>query len=447
MIDRLGHALAAWLVPINAWTAALLACALLLDRALARHARASLRIALYAPVALRILLPLSWSLHLGRLPATARVMPLQVLSAGGAPAAAASGWHATLAVVYLAVAAMLGVRAVVRRRLLARALVSARPLRGVDAPCPVLAHRDRGPMVVGVWAPRIVLPEAILAAASASALACILGHESAHVRRGDPWLAALIDAMLVAAWPVMPLWMAAARVRHLVELACDEAALAEADAAARRRYGHLLLDLAEQGSLAFVGAEALHFGSTLRARIEAIALHRPWPRVLQAALVGAAVAGFVACSSAGPGAIPQASSETRTASGPDSDQYGYRYETDPLSTSAQQAATAAPRPDTRDPQGRLAPEVIQDVVRRNFGQFRTCYEDGLKRNAKLQGTATVKYVIDPDGSTQQAADEGSTLPDSQVVQCVVAGFGRLTYPPPQGGYVTVVYPIQFAPGD
>ena len=37
MIDRLGHALAAWLLPVNAWTAALLVCALLLDRALARR--------------------------------------------------------------------------------------------------------------------------------------------------------------------------------------------------------------------------------------------------------------------------------------------------------------------------------------------------------------------------------------------------------------------------
>lgn len=303
-------------------------------------------------------------------------------------------------------------------------------------------------MVVGLWTPRIVLPEAMLSGASSPALACILGHESAHVRRGDPWLAAMMEAMLVVAWPVLPLWIAAARVRHLVELACDEAALSGADATARRRYGHLLLDVAEQGSLAFAGAEALHFGSTLRARIEAIALQRPWPRIVQATLVGVAVAGFVACSSAGPGAVPQAGSDSRTAAaGTGQDDYGYKYETDPLSTSAQQAATANPRPDKRDAEGRLAPEVIQDVVRSNFGRFRSCYEEGLKRDAKLQGTATVKYVINPDGSTQQATDDGSTLADPQVVQCVVAGFARLTYPPPQGGYVTVVYPVQFAPGD
>jgi beta-lactamase regulating signal transducer with metallopeptidase domain len=449
MIDRLGHELAAWLLPVNAWTAAILACALLLDRALARRARASLRIALYAPVALRVLVPLSWSLHVGHLPAAVTIMPLQVLSGGGASATTASGgWHAAVAIVYLAVVAGLIVRAVARRRQLTRALASARPVRGIETPCPVLAHRDRGPMVVGLWAPRIVLPEAMLGGASGPALACILGHESAHVRRGDPWLAVLMEAMLDVAWPVLPLWIAAARVRHLVELACDEAALSGADAAARRRYGHLLLDVAEQGSLAFAGAEALHFGSTLRARIEAIALQRPWPRVVQAILVGAAVAGFVACSSAGPGAMPQASGETRTAAASEGqNDYGYKYETDPLSTSAQQAATSNPRPDTRDPEGRLAPEVIQNVVRTNFGLFRTCYEAGLKRNAQLQGRVTVRYVISTDGTTQMAADEGSDLPDPQVVQCVIERFGRLTYPAPKDGYVTVVYPIEFAPGD
>jgi hypothetical protein len=61
MIDRFGHALASWLLPINVWTAALLACILLVDLALARYARASLRIALYSPILLRVVLPFSAS--------------------------------------------------------------------------------------------------------------------------------------------------------------------------------------------------------------------------------------------------------------------------------------------------------------------------------------------------------------------------------------------------
>jgi hypothetical protein len=45
------------------------------------------------------------------------------------------------------------------------------------------------------------------------------------------------------------------------------------------------------------------------------------------------------------------------------------------------------------------------------------------------------------------ADGGSDLPDQSVVQCVVRGFGNLSFPQPEGGMVTVVYPIIFNPGD
>ena len=46
-----------------------------------------------------------------------------------------------------------------------------------------------------------------------------------------------------------------------------------------------------------------------------------------------------------------------------------------------------------------------------------------------------------------ASDGGSELPDQGVVSCVVRGFGNLSFPQPEGGIVTVVYPIIFNPGD
>jgi hypothetical protein len=97
--------------------------------------------------------------------------------------------------------------------------------------------------------------------------------------------------------------------------------------------------------------------------------------------------------------------------------------------------------------GRLAPEVIQKVVRANFDPLRKCYEAGLGRNPKLQGRVAVKFVIDLDGHVASAADFGSDMPDREVVRCVVAEYGKLTFPKPEGGIVTVVYPINFNPGD
>ena len=97
--------------------------------------------------------------------------------------------------------------------------------------------------------------------------------------------------------------------------------------------------------------------------------------------------------------------------------------------------------------GRLAPELIQRIVRSNYGRFRLCYEQGLARNPSLEGRVVVRFLIDQSGSVAHAANSGSTLPDSQVVQCVVQAFPRLSFPEVEGGTVTVVYPILFSPGD
>jgi Ca-activated chloride channel family protein len=97
--------------------------------------------------------------------------------------------------------------------------------------------------------------------------------------------------------------------------------------------------------------------------------------------------------------------------------------------------------------GRIAPEIIQRIVRSNYGRFRQCYEQGLARNPSLEGRVVVRFIIDQSGRVAHAANSGSTLPDSQVVQCVVQGFTRFSFPEIAGGTVTVVYPILFSPGD
>jgi hypothetical protein len=96
--------------------------------------------------------------------------------------------------------------------------------------------------------------------------------------------------------------------------------------------------------------------------------------------------------------------------------------------------------------GRLPPEVIQRIVRQNFGRFRACYEGALRTNPALQGRVGVKFIIDRSGAVALAADGGSDLPDRSVVQCVVSSFSSLSFPQPEGGQVTVVYPIMFTPG-
>lgn len=431
-----GRTLVDWVVQLNFWTALLLAGAIGFDRALARRARASLRVALYAPVALRVLLPLHWNLQMTRAPRAETLLAPLLVSARSALDASPSptiSWYALATGLYVLVAMLLAMRAIIERVRLERALAKASPALGLDLRIayPVLQHVDLGPLAVGVFKPRIVVPRELLAKENEQALACVLRHELAHLRRRDTMLLAAMLLLRIAAWPIAPVWIAVARVRRLIELACDEKALAGADAAERRRYGHVLLDVAEWRSLSVepVGAEGLHFGSTLRARVEALAMQRHWPLAAQAfALSVLPIAMLVACGG----------SEAPPVLGYFTD-YGYEFAPDrPEQIREESPATAL----TTNPEGRLVPEAIENVVRANSAAIASCYDVAQRRNAKLTGNVTIKYVIGEDGDTKGAADEGSTLPDREVVDCVIGVFRQIRYPVSQGGNIAVIYPIQ-----
>lgn len=96
--------------------------------------------------------------------------------------------------------------------------------------------------------------------------------------------------------------------------------------------------------------------------------------------------------------------------------------------------------------GRLPPEVIQRIVRQNFGRFRLCYDAGLRKNPNLQGTVSIKFTINREGAAVDATGEGD-MPDADVVRCVSRAFEGLQFPSPEGGIVNVTYPIRFTPGD
>ncbi|MES1187698.1 MAG: AgmX/PglI C-terminal domain-containing protein [Myxococcales bacterium] len=95
--------------------------------------------------------------------------------------------------------------------------------------------------------------------------------------------------------------------------------------------------------------------------------------------------------------------------------------------------------------GRLPPEVIQRIVRQNFGRFRNCYEGGLRSNPNLEGRVVARFVIGSDGAVSNVS-AGGDLPDAQVKSCVASAFYGLSFPTPEGGIVTVSYPIMLTPG-
>lgn len=95
--------------------------------------------------------------------------------------------------------------------------------------------------------------------------------------------------------------------------------------------------------------------------------------------------------------------------------------------------------------GRLPPEVIQSVVRSNMGRFRACYEQSLRPQPSLQGRVTTKFAIARDGTVPFAVDAGSDVPDAALIACIGRAFESLSFPRPEGGVATVVYPLILAP--
>ena len=97
--------------------------------------------------------------------------------------------------------------------------------------------------------------------------------------------------------------------------------------------------------------------------------------------------------------------------------------------------------------GRIPPEVIQRIVRQNFGRVRACYEEGLRVNPGTQGRVAVRFVIGRDGSVVQASaiDPGEVGPS--VATCIARSMYALSFPAPDGGVVMVVYPFTLTPED
>ena len=80
-------------------------------------------------------------------------------------------------------------------------------------------------------------------------------------------------------------------------------------------------------------------------------------------------------------------------------------------------------------------------------RFRACYETALRVNPNVGGRVAVKFVIGRDGSVMNAADGGSDLPDQSVISCVVRNFTQLSFPKPDDGVATVIYPLLFTPAE
>ncbi|HZH02521.1 MAG TPA: adventurous gliding motility protein GltG [Myxococcaceae bacterium] len=94
--------------------------------------------------------------------------------------------------------------------------------------------------------------------------------------------------------------------------------------------------------------------------------------------------------------------------------------------------------------GSLDKELIRQVIHRNRGQIRFCYESQLQRFPKLQGKVAVKFVISAAGSVASSSVAQSSAGNPELETCVAGRVRTWQFPKPKGGGVVIVtYPFIF----
>lgn len=99
-------------------------------------------------------------------------------------------------------------------------------------------------------------------------------------------------------------------------------------------------------------------------------------------------------------------------------------------------------------EGGLDKDVIAEVIKRNIGQIRYCYERQLSSNPDLYGKVLVRWTISAVGDVGDPRVDTSTLKNAMVEGCILRRLASWKFPTPKGGTVVrVSYPFLFKAQD
>ena len=124
------------------------------------------------------------------------------------------------------------------------------------------------------------------------------------------------------------------------------------------------------------------------------------------------------------------------------------------------SADAASAPDTSSatgteqdgldddaPRGVLSKETIKEAIGDIKPALKGCYEKTLEAFPEAEGKVIVRFsIVSAEGRghvDMERIDEGSTLHESALHECLVEQVRGITFPSPQDGEVSVSYPFMF----
>ena len=143
------------------------------------------------------------------------------------------------------------------------------------------------PFVLGIIQPKIYLPYSV----DSGALAYVIAHEQAHIRRGDHWWKPLAFLLLTVHWFNPLLWLSYILLCRDIELACDEKVIREMGSEQRADYTQALVSCSV--SRRSIAACPLAFGEVgVKTRVKSVMNYKKpafWI-ILASALICAAAA-------------------------------------------------------------------------------------------------------------------------------------------------------------
>lgn len=302
-MEALGRGWLDTLGALNLWMLAALAVVVLADRLLARRVSAGWRMAMYSVVFLRLFAVEGLVSPFGLLPGegaaavsgkTTLVAADQVADVARASVVVVRptwSWGTFVLALHVLVAGALLWRLIRGHRRVAAIVRESNVVVVPGHGALTLVHPEAGPLATGILRPRVVLPPSVLELPPTQRDA-VVRHERAHLRHRDPLLQAALATTCALAWPVLAVWLAASRLRVLMELRADEQATQPLNRTETKAYGQMLLRIASAGGFA---APALGLGhGQLTARLRALGRRRPASVATQALAVGlAATTSFV----------------------------------------------------------------------------------------------------------------------------------------------------------
>jgi beta-lactamase regulating signal transducer with metallopeptidase domain len=169
-----------------------------------------------------------------------------------------------------------------------------------------------GPMVLGAWRARVIVPADFADRYSSEERILMLAHEQAHLARGDALVNALAEAWLCLFWFNPLMYWAVGRLHFDQELACD-ARVVSGRAAGRKLYASALLKAQLPAAVARRLPIGCHWQSSHPLKERIAALKHPFPgfarRTGGAALaVALALSGIYAVTFASGTALAQKTS-------------------------------------------------------------------------------------------------------------------------------------------